>query len=100
MPWYALKLKNTDMWLGLYGRPISSVNDRVLRFVTLEKAEAFALADENEWTIHGPFPEMSQMRSHDLWHDFYSDYWTPQIETMCDSNIYLDFLEWLGENET
>lgn len=88
------------MWLGLYGKPESSVNGWVLRFPSAERAKDFILADENDWTIHGPFPEMAQMRKHELWHDFYSDYWSPQVETVCDSDIYLNFLEWLGENET
>lgn len=98
--WYALKLKDTDMWLGLYGRPKSSLSEGVTQFPTLVAAEEFVLCSENKWTIHGPFPEYNEMRKHELWHDFYSDYWHPQVETVCESEIYLNFLDWLGENET
>lgn len=98
--WYALKLKDTDMWLGLYGRPKSLLSEGVIQFPTLAAAEEFVLCSENEWTIHGPFPSYNECRKHELWHDFYSDYWSPQIETTSEDIIYDYFLEWLGENET
>lgn len=88
------------MWLGLYGRPKTLPSQGLTQFSTLEDAQEFVICSENEWTIQGPFPEYSEMKKHELWYDFYSDYWNQQVETICDSEIYLNFLDWLGENET
>lgn len=97
--YYALKYLPTNKWLEVTARLVPNVTYPLLQFSTIDQAKNFGEYCPEEWTVRGPFPTPNEMRKHELWHDFYSDYWHPQIETTCDSDMYLTFLEWLGDIE-
>lgn len=94
--WYALKYLPTNKWLGVTARLVPDITYPLLQFYTVGQAKNFGEYSPEEWSVHGPFPSYPEMRKHELWHDFNSDYWHPQVETVCDSEIYLNFLDWLS----